>query len=62
MAKRERPVQFYSKVIWNRTERQEIVVYVNLKLTFGFTVVEVKRRRHRFGFAELQPPFLEIRR
>ena len=49
----ERPVQFYPKICWDWTGWQWVVIAVNIKLTFGLSVVKMKGCRHRFRIAEL---------
>ena len=56
----ERPIQLYPKIRWDWTGWQLVIVAVHIKLTFGLSAVEMKRRRHRFGIAEVWPPSLEI--
>ena len=56
----KQPVQLYPKIRWNWTGWQYVPIVVNIKLTFGLSVVKMKGRRHRFRIAELRPPSLEI--
>ena len=56
----KRPIQLYPKIRWDWTGWQQVAIVVNIELTFGFSVVKIKSRRHRFRIAELQPPSLEI--
>ena len=51
----KQPVQLYPKIRWNW-----VPIVVNIKLTFGLSVVKMKGRRHRFRIAELRPQSLEI--
>ena len=49
----ERPVQLYPKIRWDWTRWQYVAIVVNIKFTFGLSVVKMKGRRHRFRIAEL---------
>ena len=58
----ERSVQFDPEVCWDWTKRQGLVGVIDLELTLGLSVGQVKGRRHRFDMAELQSPSPEVRR
>ena len=58
VSENKRPVQFYPKIRWDWTVCQKVAIVVNIKLTFGLSVVKMKSRRHRFRIAELQFPSL----
>ena len=49
VTKREWSVQFNSKIGRDWTEWQAFAIVVDIKLTFGLSVVQVKGRRHRFS-------------
>ena len=49
----ERPIQLFPKIRWDWTGWQSVAIVVNIKLTFGLSVVKIKGRRHRFRIAEL---------
>ena len=53
VTKCESSVQFNSKIGRDWTEWQAFAIVVDIKLTFGLSVVQVKGRRHRFSVAEL---------
>ena len=47
----ERSVQLDPKICWDWTERQGLVGVIDLELTLGLSVGQVKGRRHRFCMA-----------
>ena len=56
----KRLIELYPKMRWDWTGWQWVAIVVNIKHTFGLSVVKKKSCRHRFGIAELYPPSLEI--
>ena len=49
----KRLIQLYPKIRWDWAGWQSVAIVVNIKHTFGLSVVKITSRRHRFRIAEL---------